>query len=383
MNVFSKKLINFVRATYKKSDFIPLHAPVFNKKDKDYVVDAIDSTFVSTVGAYVKKFEDQVASYVGTRYAIATVNGTSALHAVLMASNVERNDEVITQSLTFVATCNAIKYCGANPVFVDVSRETMGMSPDSLKEFLHIYAELDDDGLCRNKETGSIIRACVPMHCLGHAMEVDTIKEICTAYNIKLIEDSAESLGSLYKGKNTGSYGESAILSFNGNKIITCGGGGMVLTNSKSIEKKVRHITTTAKDTHDWEFSHNEVGYNYRLPNINAALGFSQMQKLDDYLYNKRILAEKYKDFFLDDEHIFFVEPENSKSNYWFNAFFSKDKKERDSILAYTNKHGVMTRPFWTPMHNLPMYNLCQKTSMENTNWLYEHLVCIPSGVNL
>jgi len=383
MSLFSKKLINFVRIIYETDDFIPLHAPLFNENDKNYVVDAIDSTFVSTVGEYVTKFENQVSNYVGTKHAIATMNGTSALHAALIASNVEMNDEVITQSLTFVATCNAIRYCGANPVFVDVSRKTMGMSPSSLKEFLYNFAEKGDDGLCRNKNTGCIIRACVPMHCLGHAMEVDSIKEICSSYNIKLIEDSAESLGSLYKDKHTGSYGDSSVVSFNGNKIITCGGGGMVLTNSESIAKKVRHITTTAKDSHSWNFSHNEVGYNYRLPNLNAALGFGQMEKLDDYLKNKRMLAEKYNEFFLDDEHVFFVEPENSRSNYWFNAFFSNDKKERDSILEYTNKNGVMTRPFWTPMHNLPMYSQCQKTSMVNTNWLYEHLVCVPSSVHL
>ena len=383
MNIFSKKLVNFVRETYNTSDYIPLHAPTFNKRDKDCINDAIDSTFVSTVGAYVKKFEDQVANYVGTKYAIATINGTSALHVALLASKVQIDDEVITQSLTFVATCNAIKYCGANPIFVDVSRDTMGMSPDSLNEFLHNFSDIGEDGLCRNKKTGRIIRACVPMHCLGHPAEIDKIKAICSLHNIKLIEDSAESLGSTYKGKHTGSYGESSIISFNGNKIITCGGGGMVLTNSEAVEQKVRHLTTTAKEKHDWAFTHNEVGYNYRLPNINAALGFSQMEKLENYVKNKRIIAEKYKDFFRNNEHNFVVEPKNCKSNYWFNAFFSKDLIERDAILAYTNKNGIMTRPFWTPMHKLPMYNLSQKTEMTNTEWLYDHLICIPSSVNI
>jgi perosamine synthetase len=383
MSKFSINLVNFIRTTYNTNGFIPLHAPIFTKKEKDCVVDAIDSTFVSTVGEYVSEFENLVARFTGIKYAIATVNGTSALHAALLASNVGFNDEVITQSLTFVATCNAIKYCSANPVFVDVSRETMGMSPNSLKEFLQNFAEIGDDGLCRNKKSGSIIRACLPMHSLGHPVEIDSIKEICSSYNIILIEDSAESLGSFYKGKHTGSYGESSILSFNGNKIITCGGGGMVLTNKKSIETKVRHLTTTAKEAHNWFFSHDEVGYNYRLPNINAALGYAQMERLEEYLENKRETAKKYHEFFQNDSHIFFSEPKNSKSNYWFNAFFAKDRIERDNILEQTNNNGVMTRPLWLPMHKLPMYKSCQKTKMVNTNWLFDHLICIPSSVNI
>ena len=383
MSEFSNKLINFIRTTYKSSDFIPLHAPVFSKKDKENVIDAIDSTFVSTVGEYVSKFENQVASFTGIKYAIATVNGTSALHAALLASNVGINDEVITQSLTFVATCNAIKYCSASPVFVDVSRETMGMSPTSLKDFLENFADVGEDGFCRNIKSGRIIRACLPMHSLGHPSEIDSIKAICDSYNIILIEDSAESLGSFYKDKHTGSYGASSIVSFNGNKIITCGAGGMVLTSSKKIETKVRHLTTTAKENHNWFFSHNEVGFNYRLPNINAALGCGQMEKLKDYVKNKRDIAQKYHYFFQNESYEFYTEPKNSKSNYWFNAFFAKNIIERDKILEQTNKNGIMTRPFWVPMHKLPMYEACQKTNMDNTNWLFEHLICIPSSVNI
>tara|TARA_B100000787_G_C16170469_1_gene286220 strand:- start:312 stop:1463 length:1152 start_codon:yes stop_codon:yes gene_type:complete len=381
MEIFSNKLVDFIRATYNTVDYIPLHAPSFDSKEKEYILDTIDSTFVSSVGNYVTLFEDSVARYTGHKYAVATVNGTAALHVSLLASNIEPDDEVITQSLTFVATCNAIRYCRAQPVFIDVSKDTLGMSPTSLLDFLYEFAEVREDGLCWNKKTKRVIRACIPMHSLGHPVEVDKIKKICSSYNIKLIEDSAESLGSFYKGKHTGTYGESSIISFNGNKIITSGGGGMILTNNATIEKKVRHLTTTAKESHSWFFSHNEVGYNYRLPNINAALGLAQMEKLDSYVKSKRHLAQNYKKWFLNDDHVFVTEPKNSKSNYWFNAFYANDKVERDFILEYTNNNGVMTRPLWTPMHNLVMYNSCQKTKMDNTNWLYEHIVCIPSSV--
>jgi len=383
MSKFSTNLINFIRKTYKTDEFVPLHAPIFGNKEKDCVIDAIDSTFVSTIGDYVSKFENQVANYTGVKYAIATVNGTSALHSALLASNVGFDDEVITQSLTFVATCNAIKYCSANPVFVDVSKETMGMCPNSLEEFLRNFAEVDGNGLCINKKSGNIIRACLPMHSLGHPVEIDKIKALCSSYNIVLIEDSAESLGSFYKSKHTGSFGESSVISFNGNKIITSGGGGMILTNNKDVEAKVRHLTTTAKESHNWLFSHNEIGYNYRLPNINAALGYAQMEKIEEYLKSKRETAKKYQDFFQNEVYEFFSEPQYSNSNYWFNAFFAQNQLDRDKILKQTNNNGIMTRPFWVPMHKLSMYNSCQKTNMDNTNWLYEHVICIPSSVNL
>lgn len=384
MKDFSSHLVSFVRSIYHTDDFIPLHAPIFDDKEKSLLIDAIDSTYVSTVGEYVTKFENEVANFVGTKYAVATVNGTSALHVALLSAGVTRDDEVITQSLTFVGTCNAIKYCGANPIFMDVDRHTMSMSAESLYEFLDTSTEIREDGFCWNLKTNKIIKACVPMHCLGHPAEIDKITQICLSKNINLVEDSAESLGSFYKGKHTGTYGHSSILSFNGNKIITCGGGGMVVTNDKNVALQVKHRTTTAKKKHKWMFSHNEVGYNYRMPNINAALGFAQFDKLEQYIKNKRELAIIYKEWFDNfTDKVFFLEPANCSSNYWFNSFLVENKKERDFILEYTNSNKVMTRPLWTPMHKLTMFNSCERMEMKNTNYFYNHLVCIPSSVRL
>jgi perosamine synthetase len=384
MNDFSPQLVSFIRSIYHTNDFIPLHAPSFDNKEKSLLIDAIDSTYVSTVGEYVTKFENKVAEFVGTKYAVATVNGTSALHMSLLSAGVSKDDEVITQSLTFVGTCNAINYCGANPVFLDVDRFTMGMSAESLFEFLDASTEIREDGFCWNKKTNKIIKACVPMHCLGHPSEIDKILQLCLSNNIKLVEDSAESLGSFYKGKHTGSFGHSSILSFNGNKIITSGGGGMVVTNDEKVASQIKHRTTTAKKKHEWMLSHDEVGYNYRMPNINAALGVAQFEKLEGYILNKRALALIYKDWFSNftDKNIF-LEPTNCSSNYWFNSFLAENKKERDSILEYTNSNKVMTRPLWTPMHKLTMFQSCERSDMKNTNYFYNHLVCIPSSIRL
>ncbi|MEO1943968.1 MAG: LegC family aminotransferase [Candidatus Thioglobus sp.] len=380
MNSFPKELVSFVRDQYGTKDFIPLHAPHFEGKEKEYLLDTIDSTFVSTVGAYVTQFEEKVAQYTGSKYAVATVNGTSALHVGLLVAGVQRDDEVITQSLTFVATCNAIRYCGAEPVFVDVERETLGMSPDSILDFLDRFAEMRD-GLCWNKQTNRVIRACVPMHNFGHPVRIHDIQKICQNYNIQLVEDAAESLGSFYEKIHTGRFGSLAAISFNGNKIITTGGGGMIITDDEVIYKRVKHITTTAKVDHPWLYMHDDLGFNYRLPNLNAALGCAQMELLSNYVERKRALAERYANWFSDKGYKFILEPENTKANYWINAFLVNGREERDEILKYTNNNKVMTRPAWTPMHTLKMFKDNLRVDLTNTEWLESRLVNIPSSV--
>jgi perosamine synthetase len=381
MDDFPKELVDFIRTQFGANDNIPLHAPHFEGREKEYILDTIDSSFVSTVGQYVFKFEEMVAQYTGAKYAVATVNGTSALHACLIMAGVSHGDEVITQSMTFVATCNAIKYCSAEPVFVDIEQATLGMSPDSLADFLEKYAELRNDGLCWNKETNRIIRACIPMHNFGHPVRIDKINKLCLNYNIKLIEDAAESLGSLFKGIHTGRLGLMAAISFNGNKIITTGGGGMVITDNKIIGEGLRHITTTAKKSHPWLYIHDEIGFNYRLPNLNAALGCAQMEVLPEYVERKRVLANRYAEWFSGKGYEFIKEPKNAQSNYWINAFMTRNLNERDKILKYTNSNKVMTRPAWTPMHTLKMYKNCLKMDLSTTQWIEERLVNLPSSV--
>lgn len=381
-NIFPH-IVRFIRETHHSEDFIPLHAPTFKGKEREYVMDTIDSTFVSTVGHYVTELESRLASYTSAKYAIATVNGTSALHVALLVAGVKPEDEVITQSLTFVATCNAIRYCGAEPLFVDVERTTLSMSPDSLEEYLSEYTELRNDGLCWNKSTNRVIRACVPMHNFGHPARIDKINEICSSYNISLVEDAAESLGSYHKGTHTGTIGKVSAISFNGNKIITTGGGGMVITNDEAIAIKTRHITTTAKKPHPWLYQHDDIGYNYRMPNLNAALGCAQMEMLPEFVERKRILAERYREWFADKDYEFITEPDDSVSNYWINAILTGGREERDELLEYTNKNKVMTRPAWTPMHTLPMFRNNTRTNLDVTEWLEDRLVNLPSSVVL
>lgn len=375
-------VIQFIQETYKTKEFLPLHEPVFFGNEKKYLNECIDSTFVSSVGKFVDQFEVMVAEYTGVKYAIATVNGTAALHIALELSGVINGDEVITQPLSFIATCNAISYCGANPVFVDVDRETMGLSPDSLLSFLQQYAEQREDG-CYNKVTGNKISAVLPMHTFGHSCRVDEIAAICDKYGIPLVEDAAESLGSFYKNKHTGTFGHIAALSFNGNKTITTGGGGMILTNDEALAKRAKHITTTAKVPHSYEFIHDEIGYNFRLPNINAALGCAQMESLAVILQNKRELASNYEEFFANKNIQFVKEPENAISNYWLNAVILKDKSNRDEFLQQTNDAGVMTRPIWQLMNRLDMFKHCLAMDLTNAHWLEERVVNIPSGVRL
>ena len=372
----------FVQDIYDTKDPIPLHSPRLNGNEKKYLNECIDSTFVSSVGKFVDEFEEKIANYTGAKYAIATSNGTSALHISLLLANVERDDEVITQPLTFVATCNAISYCGANPIFVDVDKDTMGMSPVALESFLNKNAIVKNQQ-CVNKTTGNIIKACVPMHTFGHPCRIEEVQRVCKEWHIVLVEDSAESLGSYYNGQHTGTFGELGIISFNGNKIITSGGGGCILTNNEDLAKKAKHITTTAKEPHKWEYTHDMVGYNYRMPNLNAALIVAQLEQLDSFLKSKRSLANLYKAFFKNSDIHFVTDPKNSKSNYWLNSIILKNKGQRNLFLDKTNSQGIMTRPIWTLMNKLPMFEHAQCGDLKNSEWLEERIVNIPSSVIL
>jgi len=375
-----ENVINFIQDTYKTKEFIPLHEPRFIGNEKKYLNECIDSTFVSSVGKFVDEFEAKIANYTGAKYAVATSNGTSALHIALMLANVESDDEVITQPLTFVATCNAISYCGAKPLFIDVDKNTMGLSPSALKEFLKKNTLIKGQQCISNK-TGRVIKACVPMHTFGHPCRIDEIRAICDQYYINVIEDAAESLGSFYKDKHTGTFGQMGVMSFNGNKIITAGGGGCILTNSAELAKRAKHITTTAKKPHKWEYSHDMIGYNYRMPNLNAALMVAQLEQIDKFLLNKRELANAYESFFSGADIKFIKEPKDSKSNYWLNAIILKDKKQRNLFLDETNSASVMTRPTWVLMNKLPMFKEAQCADLTNAEWLEERVVNIPSSV--
>ena len=378
-----QNIVDFIQNTFSTKEFIPLHEPKFIGNEKKYLNDCIDSTFVSSIGKYVDRFEKEFASYVGSKYAIATVNGTSALHISLLLSDVKAEDEVITQPLTFIATCNAISYIGAKPVFVDVDLDTMGLSPKSLQEFLEQNCELIDNS-CINKTTKKVIKACVPMHTFGHPCRIDEIKDICDKWHISLVEDAAESLGSYYKDKHTGTFGKLGAFSFNGNKIITSGGGGVIVTDDQELAKRAKHLTTTAKIPHKWEYVHDEIGYNYRMPNLNAALLVAQLEKLNDFIGSKRELSLKYKEFFSKFDDIDFMqEPEDSISNYWLQAVIVKDVENRDKFLDYTNKNGVMTRPIWNLMNELEMFKDCQSTDLQNSKYLEQRVVNIPSSVRL
>ena len=372
--------IDFIQNLYQTNNLIPLHEPKFIGNEKKYLNECIDSSFVSSVGKFVDEFEQKIANYTGAKYAIATSNGTSGLHISLLLADVDQNSEVITQPLTFVATCNAISYCGAQPLFIDVDKDTMGLSPSALKDFLEKNTIVKNQQ-CINNKTGKVIKACVPMHTFGHPCRIDEIKNICNKYHIFLIEDAAESVGSFYKGKHTGNFGQVGVMSFNGNKIITAGGGGCITTNDKELAKKAKHLTTTAKEPHKWEYTHDMVGYNYRMPNLNAALLVAQLEQLDLFITHKRKLANKYKQFFKNSNIDFVVEPVNSQSNYWLNAIIFQDKNQRDLFLEKTNSQGVMTRPIWTLMNKLPMYESAQCGDLTSSEWPEERVGNIPSSV--
>lgn len=372
--------ISFIRSIYTNKEFVALHEPKFFGNEKRYLNTCIDSTFVSSVGAFVDRFESMVAEFTGMQYAIATVNGTAALHIALKLAGVEEGNEVITQPLTFVATCNAISYCGASPLFVDVDRETMGLSPESLRTFLDAHA-YTAAGVCYNKTSGKRIAAVVPMHTFGHPCKIDEIGQICSEYGIALVEDAAESLGSFYKRQHTGSFGIAGVFSFNGNKTITTGGGGMIVTNDENFAKHAKHITTTAKVGHPYEYVHDEIGYNYRMPNLNAALGCAQMEVLSEILKQKRELALRYADFFNTQNVKFISEPESARSNYWLNTILLDNQEQRDLFLKETNEHGIMTRPVWRLMPRLEMFKNAQCANLDNALWLERRIVNLPSGI--
>ena len=375
-----KNLITFIQDLYSTKGPIPLHQPSFDDHDKELIISTIDSSFVSSAGPLVGEFEREICNFTGSKYAVAVVNGTSALHVALELSGVQPEDEVLTQSLTFIASTNAINQCGAYPVFIDVSKETLGMCPVSLNNFLQENCEIRD-GLCINKTSNRIIKACLPMHTFGFPCEIKRLKSICNEFKIKLVEDSAESLGSFYGNNHTGTFGQYGILSFNGNKIITSGAGGMIITDNEILAQKAKHITTTAKVNHKWNFDHDMPAYNYRMPNLNASLGLSQIKKIDSYVEEKRKIAEEYKAWGKNNGISIFWEPKNTKSNFWLNTLITNNKKERDSILRETNDALIMTRPVWTPMHDLSFNKSYQKVSLDNTIWLADRIVNLPSSV--
>ena len=377
------EIIAQIRSFFPGRDFIPLHEPKFIGREKEYLAATIDSTFVSSVGKFVDRFEEMMSEYTGAGHAVATVNGTAALHTALLVAGVTAGDEVITQPLTFVATANAISYCGAQPVFLDVDRDTMGLSPTTLRAFLQEHTEQSGNA-CRNKTTGKRISACVPMHTFGHPCRIEEIAELCREHNLFLIEDAAESLGSTRMGKQTGTFGSLGVYSFNGNKTITCGGGGAIVTNDKALAAHAKHLTTTAKKPHPYLYEHDEVGFNYRMPNLNAALACAQLENLDHFLANKRALAALYQDFFNTQSAIDFVaEPEGTRANCWLNAILLQDRPTRDLFLTESNEAGIQTRPAWTLLNHLDIYGHCQTDKLANATWLAERIVNIPSSVRL
>lgn len=377
-----KKITDFIHDLYGGGDFIPLAVPVFIGNEKKYLNECIDTTFVSSVGKFVDRFEEDTAKYTGAKRAVVCVSGTNALHMSLMLAGVERDDEVLTQALTFIATCNALSYIGAHPVFVDVDRDTMGLSPVAVREWLAKNSE-QKNGECYNKRTGRRVKACVPMHTFGHPVHLDELVKVLNEYHIELVEDAAESIGSLYKGKHTGTFGKVGALSFNGNKTITTGGGGMMLFNDEELGAYAKHITTQAKIPHRWEFRHDHIGYNYRMPNINAALGCAQLEHIEEYVASKRETAKVYEEFFKDFPDIeFFVDSPDTRSNYWLNVVILKDKEAQQNFLEYTNDNGVMTRPIWELMNRLPMFERCENDGLKNTIWYADRVVNIPSSVS-
>ncbi len=378
--IMHRETVEFIKKQFGHKEFIPLHEPVFAGNEKKYLNECIDSTFVSYIGKFVSEFEHRIQEFTGASYAIATSNGTVALHSALILAGVKENDEVLMPSLTFVATANAVAYCKAHPLFVDNSTKTLGIDVDKLREFLVTNSEIRNDGFCYNKKTGRRIVSVIAVHTFGHPVEMDKLNALAQEFNITVIEDAAESIGSKYRGHHTGTFGKIGVLSFNGNKTITTGGGGMIITNDEEIAKRARHITTTAKLPHRWEYVHDEIGFNYRMSNINAAIGVAQMEVLESVIKSKRELAEQYKEFFESTGLDFYTEPEDCYSNYWLNVIFMKDREDRDEFLKFSNDAGVMTRPSWTLLNKLRMYSECEKMDLEGANWLEDRIVSLPSS---
>ena len=397
-----QKIIDFIKSVYGNQEFTPLAVPVFVGKEKKYLNECIDTTFVSSVGKFVDRFENEMAVYTGAKRAVVCVSGTNALHMSLMLVGVKRDDEVLTQALTFIATCNALSYIGAHPIFIDVDKNTMGLSPDAMKKWLqknaevrkntrtnefeksHDFAYQEDEYACYNKSTGRRIKACVPMHTFGHPVRIEEIVDLCKEWHIELVEDAAESIGSTYKSKHTGTFGKIGAISFNGNKTITTGGGGMMLFNDEEFGAYAKHITTQAKIPHRWEFRHDHIGYNYRMPNINAALGCAQLENIDKYIASKRQVAAEYEAFFKNVPDIdFFVDSPETFSNYWLNAVILPDHDKQQEFLQETNDNGVMTRPIWELMNRLPMFKDCENDGLKNTFFFADRVVNIPSSVRV
>lgn len=379
MNNFSQ-ITDYIRSLYPEMEPVLLHCPQFLGNEKKYLNECIDTKFVSYVSHFVTDMEDHIKKLTGAKCAVAMVSGTEALHMAFVAAGVKPGEEVISQPLTFAATSAVIVNCGAIPVYVDVDRDTMGMSPKALKDFLENNTK-QAGGKCINKNTGRVISACVPMHTFGHPCRIDEIRTICDEHNLMLIEDAAESVGSFYKGKHTGTFGKVSILSFNGNKTLTTGGGGMLITDDEELASRAKYLSTTAKEPAKWGYYHKEAGWNLRMPGVNAAIGAAQLEYFDKIIENKRETAQMYKKFFDGLGIPFVTEPENSRANYWLNAIFLKDRAEREEFLEYTNSNGVQTRPIWTLMYKMPPYEHCERTDMTNSEWLEDHLVNIPSSV--
>ncbi|MFC8685121.1 LegC family aminotransferase [Brevibacillus porteri] len=384
--VSAEKIVSILNEVISpEKDFVALHEPNFQGNEWAYVKECLDTGWVSSVGKYVDKFEEMLKEFTGTKRAVAVVNGTAALHICLKLVGVERDDEVMIPALSFIATANAVAYCGAIPHFVDSSEETLGLDPVKLDEYLQEIAVVRDHG-CYNKQTGRRIKAVVPMHTFGHPVDLDKLVDICQRYHLELVEDAAESLGSYYKGRHTGNWGRVSALSFNGNKIMTTGGGGAIITNDESLGQLAKHLTTTAKQPHAWEFVHDQIGYNYRMPNINAALGCAQLEQLPAFLARKRALAHVYQERFSDVEGVSFItEPNFGTSNYWLNAIRLKPEWShlRDDILRLTNEHGLMTRPVWRLLSSLPMYEQAPRMDLTVALNLESSIVNIPSSSNL
>ncbi len=377
------RIIEFIKELYPGEDPVPLHAPRFLGREKEYLAQCIDTTFVSYVGAFVTRFEEEIKAFTGVKYAVATVNGTAALHLALLCAGVGEGDDVIVPPLTFVGTCNPIIHAGAQPCFVDIDPDSLGLSPEALREFLEQNARRGQDGFSYNIRTGRRLAACVPVHVFGHAADMAGLASVCAEWNIQIIEDAAESLGSFVNGVHTGNVGRAAILSFNGNKTVTTGGGGMLLSNDEELAAKARHISTTAKKPHAWEFVHDVVGYNYRLPNVNAALGCAQMEYLEQSLNDKRETARLYQAFFNDLGRTALTEQPNVRCNYWLNGFFAKDRAEREAFLNFAKQERVQARPVWTLMTELPMFRQCTAGPHPNAVWVADRLINIPSSVRL
>lgn len=380
MNNAINATISFIKEQYKTENFIPLHVPHFGGNEKKYLNETIDSTFVSSVGAYVDQFEEMMQNITNTQKAVAVVNGTAAIQVALRLIGVKAGDEVLTQALTFVATANSISYLNATPVFLDVDLDTMGLSPNSVALFLEEFGDLREEG-CYNKKTGKRISACLPMHTFGFPVHLDELIKVCDKWKIPVVEDAAESLGSEYKGRSTGSFGKLGAFSFNGNKIVTCGGGGTIVTNDFELGERGKYLTTTAKIPHPYEYVHDEMGYNFRMPNLNAALACAQLEQLYKFLENKRKLAKEYESFFASNGINFRTETPGTKANYWLMCVELENKMDRDLFLKETNAKAVMTRPIWQLMYRLPMYSNCQRDQQINAEFLEERIVNIPSSV--